>query len=253
MVSPRTQQRTLVDLQRRLLRTRAAHVRASRGRQQEGRSLERSLGISLGFASVLVMILAILMDVLSFFDVQIVVSWLLYLSGALLAFRINKIRKARAHIAQAIKQRERELVVVSQRVRQLATSLGKQAPVVERVGVASYQFTSYLARYFTQALLVQLFELIPIINWLPTFMAKHYRDIVNQRRELQEAKKMLIPYHAILDRIQSLEQLELQWLAEQFSRVVRELGVTPPVSRRIPLDSRPVPMAPPATAYGFAT
>lgn len=197
-----------------LQRMQGQYARNQRERATEAVALERRIGAALGFAAVGIVLLAGIADILSVF--QIPVAWVVSLIGLLIAYRINRIRGAKKEIADAITIRTREYRILRQRLGPVARSVG-QANLVAPVATGSYQFSSYIRRYVMWSVATQLFELIPIVNFLPTIMARYYREILNQRRELKEAKEMLLPYRELIARINALEQFELKYTARRIA------------------------------------
>lgn len=201
-----------------LQRLQVQYVRHQRERATEATALERSIGASLGFAAVAIMLLAGIADILSIF--QVPATWVVGIIGLLIAYRINRIRKAKKEIADAIVLKIREYRILCQRLGPLAQSAGRTDLIVS-VANSSYQFSSYLRQYVAWSIATQLFELIPIANFLPATMARYYREIINQRRELKEAKEMLIPYRDLLARINALERFEIEYGARLIAASIR--------------------------------
>jgi hypothetical protein len=201
-----------------LQRMQSQHARNQRKRATEAAALEHRIGASLGFAAVAIMLLAGIADILSIF--QIPVAWVVGIIGLLIAYRINRIRETKKEIANAIAVHAREYGILCQRLGPLVRSAGR-SDLITPVTSGSYQFSSYLRQYVAWSVATQLFELIPIVNFLPTIMARYYREIVNQRRELKEAKAMLVPYRDLIVRINALERFELEYTARLIATSIR--------------------------------
>lgn len=170
--------------------------------------------------SISVILIAILADILSIFDLGWLISGAITGFGLLIARRINRIEGSVQEIRDAQSEALDELRVLRQQLRPHLIENGLMGLFASAETLAiRQQARSYFMRFFRDQAIVQLLELVPIFDLLPGYLGSVVKMLIDQRRAYRKAKEVLVPYRQTLD---LLDRLEL----EAIRAIVQQAGVS---------------------------
>lgn len=192
-------------------RLQAVAVRNHRDRQKQLAELRRGIKKTMFIIALSALLIATLADILSIFDIGWVVSWAIPPICWVIVRRITQINKNGDAIVKAHTSAQRQLVVLCQRLHVAPSA----------VNVVSWKAKSYVGTFVRDTAITQLFELIPILDWLPTYIGQVVKVIIDQNRAYKQANILIPALERIFQTIEKLEQLELQYQARQITEFIR--------------------------------
>jgi hypothetical protein len=198
--------------------------------------------ILIGIAAVFVAVLA---DILSFFDlgwlVTILVPLLPMLTG-LIVRRIRSIERTEEQIVQAQEETVQQIKILRQRLHKplAATNQMNLFYAIDALEVGQ-AVQSYIRKFVRDQIISQVLELIPVIDWLPMYTASAVKVLVDQRSAYRRAQRRLLPYREALDILSQLETFDIQ---VQLAFIGRAQALPPTVRRTAPSPQIPPPRQP---------
>lgn len=222
----------ILNITQKLHSTQSAHKRALLLRSEEHKSIKQSIRKTAWYVIGAMIFVATISDILSFFDVGWVMSWLIPVFSWFMVLKINAILKQSPRILAATQRLAKEEQLIRQRLMMLL-------PPIERAKLGAQTYTgdtiagakSYVTTWIRDSIITQLIELIPIVDILPLYLGQVIKMIINQNIEYQKVQKLIPTYERGLSVVESLEGKEIAFLNRRLAALINSQ----------PIESLPAP------------
>jgi hypothetical protein len=228
-----------------LQRMQARYVRNQRERQGQLSSIRHDIKKTAIIILVAAIAVATLADILSVFDVELLVCWAIPMICWFMVRRVVRINKTGERIVATTTVAQRQLQLTRQRLRTaLQTTGNAQLLTGSRLENIAWKAGSYVKTFIRDTVITQLVELIPFLNMLPFYIGQVVKVAVDQNIEYQKVRKLLPQLERVFAQLERLERFEIEYAAHMIAAAIQKYTLNQPRTRRAPTPQRQSEAAP---------